>query len=278
MVRRLSDIDDEGGRKYVLVCPSSECLYVIVNTKVASLDLSKVKQDLGARAQVNSIDDSMLEVSHEGKKIYLNSAGEIWTSDADSLKFVNTPSNAVKELRRMMASSRVSFEIEAEELIKEGDPVLAEPVLEDTPAEVVVVQMGDEIMGDLMAEPEVADLCEQDQDEVAVMVMDELLHEKCASYIKKMAQESAKILSGTFENMKFEAIGSKIKISFDSKLASGEVSKEEFRSFLFDAVTNSDFYPKIGAKAEEIRNLVASEIPDYFRIRSLLLKEIKEQK
>lgn len=278
MVKRLSDIDEEAGRKYVLVCSEPKCLYVIVPTKVASLDLSKVKSDLGARAQVKSLDDSMLEISNGEKKIYLNSAGEIWTSEANDLKSVNSPAGAVKELRKMMASDRMSFEILAEDLIKEGDPVLAEPVLEDTPVEMVVVEMGGDIINDLMDEPEVQDLCEEDQGEVAVMVMDELLADKKASYLKKLAFRSSKILSGIFENMSFEPIGSKIRVSFDSKMASSDLTKEDFMPFFVKSVSETDFYSKISSEVEEIRSKTASELPDYSKIRGVLLQEIKEQK
>lgn len=277
MVKRLSDIE-EGSRRYVLVCSSPECLYVLVPTKVASIDLSKVTQDLGSRAQLNKIDHSMLELSHDGKKIYLNSAGEIWTSDANSLRLVTSPSHAVKELRKMMASSRISFDIIAEDLIKEGDPVLAEPVIEDTASEVIVIQMGDEIMTDLMGEPEVSDLCAEDQEELAVMVMGEILSDKRASYLKKVAFESSKLLSDTFVNMKFEPVGSKIKVSFDSKLASSDLTNEQFASFLFGEISDSDFYSKLSNKVSLIREKVAREIPDYFKIRDLLIAEIKEQK
>lgn len=277
MVRRISDIDLMGDRKYVWVCSQPKCLFVISHNKVASLDLQKVKDDLGARAKVNFIDGTMLEISHDGTKIYLNSAGEIWTSEANSVKSVQSPVSAVKELRKMMASSRLSFEITAEDLLKHGDPVLAEPVIEDSPVEVVLVDMGSEIVNDLMEEPEIVELCPEDQNEVAVMAFDELLADKKASYFKKVAIEAARILSNTFENMKFEAVGSKIKVSFDAKLASGEVSKEEFREFILAAVSDSDFYTKMNEMADTLRAKAASEIPDFFRIRNVLLKEIKEQ-
>jgi hypothetical protein len=276
MVRRLSDID-LGDRKYVWVCSAPACLYVISINKVASLDLTKIKEDLGARAKVNFIDDSMLEVSHEGKKIYLNSAGEIWTSEANSVKSVQSPVNAVKEIRKMMASGRLSFEITAEDLLKHGDPVLAEPVVEDSPAEIILVEVGSDIIKDLMSEPEVSELCPEDQNELAVMAFDELLFDKKQAYLKKSAIEISRILSRTFENMTFEAIGDKIKISFDAKMATGSVSQEEFREFIFAAISDSDFYSQISNKVDDIREKAAAEIPDFFRIRDVLLNEIKEQ-
>lgn len=277
MVRRISDIDLMGDRKYVWVCSEPKCLFVISYNKIANLDLKKVQEELGSRAKSDFIDESMLEISHGGKKIYLNTAGEIWTSEANSVKSVQSPSNAVKELRKMMASGRLSFEITAEDLLKHGDPVLAEPVLEDTPVELVFIDSGSEIINDLMSEPEIVELCPEDKNEVAVMVFDEILADKKASYLKKVAVEAAHILSNTFENMKFEAVGEKIKVSFDAKLASGKVSKEEFREFILAAVSGSDFYIKMNEMADTLRAKAASEIPDFFRIRNALLREIKEQ-
>jgi ribosomal protein L37AE/L43A len=274
MVKRLSDIDLTDGRKYVWVCTVPKCLYVISSHKIAKIDLQKVQDNISGKSSF--IDDDILEIKGHTKTVYVNSTGDIWTNEADFVKNVQNPSVAAQEVRKIMASSRMSFDITAEDILKHGDPVLAEPVFEDSPEEKVIVEFGDEIISDLMCEPEIQVLCPEDQDELAVMVFDEMLCDKQASYLKNMAKESAKVLNGIFENMKFSAVGSKIKVSFDAKLASN-VSKSEFKEFLLSTIKNSEFYSKISHVAEQQRVKAAYEIPDFFKLRSLLLREIKEQ-
>jgi ribosomal protein L37AE/L43A len=273
MVKRLSDIDLMGDRKYVWVCTIPTCLYVVSSSKIAKIDLQKVQENISGKSSF--IDEDILEIKGHAKTVYINSTGDIWTSEADFVKNVQNPSVAAQEVRKIMASSRMSFDILAEDILKHGDPVLAEPVFEDSPEEQALVEIGDEIISDLMVEPEIQVLCHEDQDEIAVMVFDELLCDKHANYLKRMAKESAKILNDIFENMKFSAVGSKIKVSFDAKLAS-EVSKTDFTEFLLATIKDSDFYSKISQAAENQRMKAAQEIPDFFRIRNLLLRRIKE--
>jgi len=282
MVKRISDIDLMGDRKYVWVCSNPACLFVVSSNKIANLDLQKVKKDLGARANSTlyamTDENNILHITDSDKNIYVNASGEIWTSGSDKFyKTVSNASNAVQEVRKLMASSRISFEILAEDVLKNGDPVLAEPVFEDSPEQVVIIEVGDEIISDLMNEPEVEELCPEDQDEVAVMVFDEILADKNSSYLKKMSKKSCDFLNEIFENMKFTAIGNKIKVSFDAKLASSNLSKKEFQDFLFSTVKDSDLYSKLSTVANEERSKTASELPNFFRIREVILKEIKEQ-
>lgn len=261
--------------------------------KSAKVDLDKLKDSFDSRFDTELVNDKLLEIENKfglPKHIYVNDKGEIWTSKGDSV-FKETGIPQIKKTIRNIAASGSRRQVfEAGELARvfiaacgcQGDcqcPPADAPQLNE--AEIVV--LGDDVIPDLMGEPELSslNLPQQDQDQVATMVFSTILAEKEArlkDFGLFAAPRIAAFLNSEYQNLNFADIGSgKIKVFFDSKLASDDFNEDQFLEFLKEAAKGVQFIPFYNELVSEFSSKVSSELPDYFNIRNIVVGEVLEQ-
>lgn len=254
-----------------------------------SLDLKKIPDFLDARFKTNEIEDGLLEVENQHgfpKCIYVNDAGEIWTSKADGVTEAKTPEAAAKEIRSIVSKSN-------ENLFKISDMMKLLPPATQQGQENVdykphldenqILNHGSEVTKDILAEPEISSLglAPQDQNQIAIMVFDVILDDKnkeLANMHNHVAKKMASTLNEHFKNMFFVDNGDSIQVFFDSKVAGNqEFSKEQIEEVLkyaFSELSLVNFYNEMVA---DYIMKVSSKEPDYFRLRDIILNEVLEQ-
>ena len=250
------------------------------------------------------------------KHIYVNSKGEIWTSASD-LQEASSTNDAVKKVKELTAGQKASAipvyvqatdEIDSyrhvRDIVSLASQVFKVAELREVVAhcgcavdcgngchaamvpalsEAQVQFQGDEIVNDLLTEPEITGLglSPEDQDEVVVMVFDDVIaskEEKLAQADVILAPKVAAFLDKQFENIRFSHLrDDQIEVYFDAKLATGPVSKEAFTEFLRTATQDMEIQKFFVSIAKDFSSKVSSAVPDYFLLRNTVVSEVLEQ-
>lgn len=253
--------------------------------KKFSLDLKKLQTSLDARFAPTLIEDGLLEIENKygfPKHIYVNKDGDIWTSDANQIYDGGTMSEVQKTIRSIAASGAASQVFKVSDLLK----LLAPPCAEEQPAmsEDAVFDQGNEMTQDILKEPELQGLglSPDDEQEIAVMVFSSVVEdkeEKLAQFHAAIAPKLASFLNESFKYLRFAHLGEdKIKVFFESKLATGSLNRSEFEELLKVAgsdLKNIDLYYK--NLVSEFSTKVSSSLPDFFKIRNIVINEVLEQ-
>lgn len=272
--------------KYLLVCPNSECLVVIKYENVMAskktavrIDLNRLKDALYPRfRKVELLDDDLLEVKNLGtpRYIYINASGEIWSNQTDEeFKNVKTLNEANRAIRSLAASKSTLFKFSE---IKEIFNCKNEPKLLENP----IQKYGNEIVSDILKEPDIIKLklSSEEEDELAEMVFGEIIASKeneLSLFDTVVSKSVVKLLNDNFENLKFSNFEDNIEIYYNNKLAEEEYKKEDFSDFLKEACKElkiRNFYESVSV---EFSKKVSIKLPDFFRIRDAVLKEVKDQ-
>lgn len=262
--------------------------------KSAKVDLEKLKDSFDSRFDTELVNDKLLEIENKfglPKQIYVNDIGEIWTSKGDAVFKETSPTEIKKVIRTIAASGSRRQVFAADELSKlfitascscQGDcqcPPVGTPQLDE--AQIIV--LGDDVIPDLLNEPEMSalNLPTEDQDQVATMVFSTIIEEKqerLKDFATYAAPKIAAFLNGEFQNLNFADVGcGKIKVFFDSKLATDELTDEMFSEFLKEAAKGVNFIPFYNQLVSEFSSKISSELPDYFNIRNVVVGEVLEQ-
>lgn len=318
MVKKVYKHVDDGGKAHLLVCPNSECLFLVkydniqdapskqvnvvevpdvesddaglvqmegspeaVTAKVASVNLQTILEESSAKFAPDFIDDDILELKSKfgfPKTVYVNSDGDVWSDDAEKGVFKAISTDDVqKKIRELTASKDDVFS--AKELMQVFACECGNPLLD----EAAVQLQGDEIVGDMLNEPEiiVLDLSPENQNQLAQMVFDSLLNAKeqdLETFEPHLANKLASYLNGVFENLVFLDLGNgSIKVTFDNKLAHARPSRQELIDLLKTAsegVDLTDFYQQT---VTDFSKKVSEKLPDYFSLRKEVVSEVLEQ-
>lgn len=253
--------------------------------KKFSLDLTKLQNSLDARFSPTLIEDGLLEIDNKlgfPKHIYVNKDGEIWTSDADQIYDGGSLKEVQKTIRTIAASGAAGQVFKMSDLLK----LLAPPCALEQPQmdEDAVLEQGDEMTNDIMQEPEMQDLdlSPEDEHEVAVMIISSVVddkNEKLQEFNASISPKVASFLNQSFKHLRFAHLGEdKIKVFFESKMASETLSRSEFEEFLKFAgsdLKNFDLYYQ--NLVSEFSAKVSSSLPDFFKIRNFVINEVLEQ-